>query len=66
MSDQTLSNDGLTEANNLASSEIDHAARTARDFQRLRNVAFYHGQYVVGGLLLWGASAVWLAESPGL
>jgi len=66
MSDQTLSNEGLTETENAASSDSDRAARSARDFQRLRNVAFSHAQYVVGGLLLLGASAVWLAESPGL
>ena len=66
MSEQTLPNTDTSEAVDSASLASEQSARAARDFHRLRQVAYSHAQYVVGGLLIWGASAFWLAQSPGL
>ena len=64
MSDQSLSMDGTNPESAITSEE--QAARSARDHQRLHAVGFQHLQFVVGGLLIWGASGYWFATSPGL
>ena len=64
MSDQSLSMDGTNPESAITSEE--QAARSARDRQRLHAVGFQHLQFVVGGLLIWGASGYWFATSPGL
>ena len=64
MSDQSLSMDGTNPESAITSEE--QAARSVRDRQRLYAVGFQHLQFVVGGLLIWGASGYWFATSPGL